>query len=59
MTTEQVNENVREMFKVIRSAEIKNDKTGKYDDKAMVNRIRNYILEIAKKEVEQEEQNEV
>lgn len=50
---------IDEMFIEIRKAEIRNEKIGKYDDKAMVARISKYILDKAKKEVEKEEKNEV
>ena len=48
----------RAMLKVIRGDEVKNERTGHYDDKTMAQRISKYLLEQAKKELE-EENNEV
>ncbi len=50
---------IDEMFIEIRRAEVRNEKLGKYDDKTMVAKISKYILDMAKKEVEKEEENEV
>ena len=47
---------LKEIYNAIRQDEIKNVRTGKYDDKDMVDRIAKYLLKIARKE--QEKQNE-
>ena len=49
---------IEELFDRVRRAEIQNDKTGSNDDKSMVNKITNYLLHEAKKELE-DEANEV
>ena len=59
MTTEQIEEKVNEMFKRIRGAEIRNEKIGKYDDRAMISQIEKYILAVAKQEIAEEENHEV
>ena len=59
MTTEQIEEKVNEMFKRIRGAEIRNEKIGKYDDRAMISQIEKYILSVAKQEIAEEENHEV
>lgn len=46
---------LRDMFNTIRSAEIKNIKTRKKDDKAMVKSITNYINKTVGKEMESNE----
>ena len=46
---------MREMFNTIRSSEIKNINTQKYDDKAMVRRIEGYISSTIKKEMKADE----
>ena len=42
---------LRKMYDEIRGVELKNDKTGQYDDKEMVDRIMRYLLKKAKEEV--------
>lgn len=46
---------MREMFNTIRSDEIKNINTQKYDDKAMARRIEGYILKKVKEEMKTDE----
>lgn len=40
------------MYAILRKEELRNEKTGVYDDKAMVERIAKYLLKNAKEEVE-------
>ena len=40
------------MYAALRKDELRNEKTGVYDDKAMVDRIAKYLLKHAKEEVE-------
>jgi len=44
---------LQKMYDTIRKEELRNDKTGQYDDKAMVDRIMRYILKEAKEEVDE------
>ena len=43
---------LNDMYTTLRRNELRNEKTGEYDDKKMVERIFNYLLKIAKEEVE-------
>lgn len=45
-------EKLDKMYMEIRKAEIKNDKTGQWDDKEMVNKITNFLIKMAKEEME-------
>lgn len=42
---------MRRMFNAIRSTELKNDKTGKYSDKEMVELIKKYVVKLVKEEM--------
>ena len=44
-------ETVENVYLKLRKTEYRNDRTGEYDDKKMVDVIVNYLTEIAKKEV--------
>lgn len=46
---------LREMYNAIRSAEIKNIKTQKNDDKQMINAIERYIVKKVEEEVKKDE----
>lgn len=45
---------LRKMYDLIRSDELRNDKTGQYDDKDMVDRIMKYLLKKANEEVDEQ-----
>lgn len=42
---------LNDMYTSLRKDELRNEKTGEYDDKKMVDRIANYLLKVAKEEV--------
>lgn len=43
---------MQKMFDAIRSSELKNDKTGRYSDKEMVDLIKRYVVKRVKDEME-------
>ena|GEM_PF-6582413 len=44
---------IEKMYQTLRKAEWQNDRTGKYDDKKMVDHIERYLVKKAKEEGEQ------
>lgn len=42
-----------EMYRIIRNTEVKNDKTGQWDDQEMVNKIASFLIKMAKEEMEE------
>ena len=57
MNDEISRDRIAEFFDTIRKAEVRNDKTGAYDDKQMAIRISKYLQREAAKDLAEEEES--